>query len=253
MPELLIGLGMLAAAGAVLWQTLAIPVSPLYSKVGPTVFPYITTGGMFVLAVLLIKAAVQGGWQPDDEKETPTDWKSMAFVVAGLVANMLLIGPLGFTAASVIMFVLVCYGFGSRHPLRDLGDRFARRRVVESRPARSVLRRLAQVELPAPVGRYATARYSLVACRPRTGRQHQVRRHLKHLRHPVIGDANYGDGAHNRFFRSRGVSRMLLAASGLRFIHPFSAAPFWLSAPLEDSFAEVLRWPEWVAASVAPA
>jgi tRNA pseudouridine65 synthase len=132
------------------------------------------------------------------------------------------------------------------HPLRDLGDRFARRQVVESRPARSVLRCLAQVELPAPVGRYATARYSLVACRPRTGRQHQVRRHLKHLRHPVIGDANYGDGAHNRFFRSRGVSRLLLAASGLRFIHPFSAAPFWLSAPLEDSFAEVLRWPEWV-------
>ncbi|THF58001.1 tripartite tricarboxylate transporter TctB family protein [Ollibium composti] len=121
MPELLIGLGMLAAAGAVLWQTLAIPVSPLYSKVGPTVFPYITTGGMLVLALLLIKAAVQGGWQPDDEKETPTDWKSMGFVAAGLVANMLLIGSLGFTAASVIMFVLVCYGFGSRHPLRDLG------------------------------------------------------------------------------------------------------------------------------------
>ena len=120
MPELLIGLGMLAAAAAVLWQTLAIPVSPLYSKVGPTVFPYITTGGMLVLALLLIRAAVRGGWQPDDEKETPTDWKSMGFVVAGLVANLLLIAPLGFTFASVVMFVLVCYGFGSRNPLRDL-------------------------------------------------------------------------------------------------------------------------------------
>lgn len=119
MPELLIGLGMLAAAGAALWQTLAIPVSPLYSKVGPTIFPYIITGGMFVLALLLIKAALQGGWQPDDEKETPTDWKAMGFVVAGLVANLGLIGSLGFTAASVIMFVLVCYGFGSRHTLRD--------------------------------------------------------------------------------------------------------------------------------------
>ncbi len=43
----------------------------------------------------------------------------MAFVAAGLVANVVLIKPLGFTAASVVMFVLICYGFGSRHPLRD--------------------------------------------------------------------------------------------------------------------------------------
>ena len=118
-PELLIGIGLLACAAAVAWQTLAIPVSPLYSKVGPTVFPYITMAGMIVLSLLLILAAVRGGWQPAEEKETPTDWKSMGFVVAGLVANLLLIQPLGFTAASVIMFVLVCFGFGSRHPLRD--------------------------------------------------------------------------------------------------------------------------------------
>lgn len=119
MPELLIGLGLLACAGGVLWQTLAIPVSPMYSKVGPTVFPYLTMTGLAVLAVLLIVAAVRGGWQPDDEKETPTDWKAMAFVAAGLVANVVLIQPLGFTAASVVMFVLICFGFGSRHPLRD--------------------------------------------------------------------------------------------------------------------------------------
>ncbi|TIU32244.1 MAG: tripartite tricarboxylate transporter TctB family protein, partial [Mesorhizobium sp.] len=46
-------------------------------------------------------------------------WKAMGLVAAGLVANLVLIQPLGFTAASVIMFVLVCFGFGSRHPLRD--------------------------------------------------------------------------------------------------------------------------------------
>ncbi len=119
-PELLIGIGMLAASAMVLWETLVIPVSPLYSKVGPTVFPYITATGMLVLSVLLLAAAIRGGWQPEEEKETPTDWRSMAFVVAGLLANLFLIRPLGFTAASVIMFVLVCYGFGSRHPIRDL-------------------------------------------------------------------------------------------------------------------------------------
>ena len=119
MPELLIGIGLLACAAAVAWQTLAIPVSPLYSKVGPTVFPYLTMAGMGVLSLLLIVAAWRGGWQPEEEKETPTDWKAMGFVVAGLVANLVLIQPLGFTAASVAMFVLVCYGFGSRHTLRD--------------------------------------------------------------------------------------------------------------------------------------
>ena len=85
MPELMIGLGLLACAAVTLWQTLAIPVSPMYSKVGPTVFPYMTTAGLAVLALLLIIAAARGGWQPEEEKETPTDWKAMGFVVAGLV------------------------------------------------------------------------------------------------------------------------------------------------------------------------
>lgn len=119
MPEFLIGVGLMACAAAVLWQTFAIPVSPMYSKVGPRVFPYMTVGGLAILAVLLMIAAARGGWQPDEEKDTPTDWRAMGLVVAGLVANVLLIQPLGFTVASVVMFVLVCLGFGSRHPLRD--------------------------------------------------------------------------------------------------------------------------------------
>jgi putative tricarboxylic transport membrane protein len=72
-----------------------------------------------VLSLMLVLAALRGGWQPEEEKETPTDWKAMGLVAAGLVANLALIQPLGFTAASVVMFVLVCFGFGSRHPLRD--------------------------------------------------------------------------------------------------------------------------------------
>lgn len=118
-PEFLIGFGLLAVAAAVLWQTWEIPVSPMYSKVGPTVFPYMTAAGLAVLAVLLLVAAARGGWQPDEERETPADWKALGFVTAGLVANVVLIQPLGFTAASVVMFVLICFGFGSRHPLRD--------------------------------------------------------------------------------------------------------------------------------------
>ena len=119
MPEFLIGLGLLAVAAAVLWQTGAIPVSPMYSKVGPTVFPYLTAGGLALLAVLLFVEALRGGWQPEDEKEVAVDWRSVAFVAAGLVANVALIKPLGFTAASTVLFVLVAHGFGSRQPLRN--------------------------------------------------------------------------------------------------------------------------------------
>src|ERR1700754_2449191 len=92
-PELSIGIGLLACAGAVAWQTLAIPVSPLYSKVGPTVFPYLTMFGLVVLSLLLIVAALRGGWQSEEEKETPTDWKAMGIVVVGLIANLVLIQP----------------------------------------------------------------------------------------------------------------------------------------------------------------
>jgi putative tricarboxylic transport membrane protein len=118
-PETAIGLGLLAVAGTVLWQTLQIPVSPLYAKVGPTVFPYLTVAGLAICAGFLILEGLRGGWQPEEEKEIALDWRAVAFVVAGLVANVVLIAPLGFTAASTVLFTLVAYGFGSRKPLRD--------------------------------------------------------------------------------------------------------------------------------------
>ena len=119
LPEALIGLGLLICAGLMFWQTATMPVSPMYSKVGPTVFPYMTAAGLVVLAVLLFIQALRGGWQPDDEKEVRIDWIAVAFVAAGLLANVLLIRPLGFTAASIILFVLVAHGFGSRKPIRN--------------------------------------------------------------------------------------------------------------------------------------
>lgn len=119
MPEALIGLGLLVTAALVLWQTMVMPVSPMYSKVGPTVFPYMTAFGLALFAVLLIVQAWRGGWQPDDEKEVGIDWKSVAFVAAGLVANVALIKPLGFSFASTLLFVLVAHGFGSRKPLHN--------------------------------------------------------------------------------------------------------------------------------------
>lgn len=119
LPEALIGIGLLVCAALMFWRTATMPISPMYSKVGPTVFPYMTAAGLVVLAVLLFVQALRGGWQPDDEKEVRIDWIAVGFVAAGLLANVLLIRPLGFTAASVILFVLVAHGFGSRQPIRN--------------------------------------------------------------------------------------------------------------------------------------
>lgn len=81
-------------------------------------------------------------------------------------------------------------------------------------------------------------RYSLVEARPRTGRRHQVRRHLKHLSLPLIGDVKYGKGEHNRLFRERfGLHRLALHALRLTLPHPDDGRPFTLAAPLPADLA----------------
>jgi tRNA pseudouridine65 synthase len=101
---------------------------------------------------------------------------------------------------------------------------------------------LARMELPIPIGCYPTARYSLVEARPRTGRMHQLRRHFKHLFHPIIGDTTYGEGRHNRLFRQHlGCHRMLLHASDLELRHPVNGEPLKLHAPLTGEFNALMR------------
>ncbi|MBA3461909.1 MAG: pseudouridylate synthase [Deltaproteobacteria bacterium] len=64
-------------------------------------------------------------------------------------------------------------------------------------------------------------RYALVEARPHTGRLHQIRRHLKHLSCPLIGDVRYGKGEHNRIFRTEhGLHRLALHATKLSVPHP---------------------------------
>jgi tRNA pseudouridine65 synthase len=85
-------------------------------------------------------------------------------------------------------------------------------------------------------------RYALVEARPRTGRLHQIRRHLKHLSCPIIGDANYGKGPHNRFFREEhGLDRLALHAHHLSLPHPTSGAPIVTLAPPSGSLARCLE------------
>ena len=117
--ELLIAIGTLALAGIAYWQSQVIPVSPLYAKVGPTVAPMLASFGLGLLGCGLLWAATRGGWQPEEERELPMDRPALLWVVAGLVANVVLIGPLGFSLSSVVMFVAIGRGFGSRRPIHD--------------------------------------------------------------------------------------------------------------------------------------
>ena len=85
-------------------------------------------------------------------------------------------------------------------------------------------------------------RYSLVATWPKTGRLHQIRRHLKHITHPLIGDVNYGKGEHNRLFRKRfGLNRLALHASSISFDHPMRDETMVIHAPMPEDLAGPLR------------
>ena len=117
--ETIIAVGVLVLAGVVYWQSAVIPVSPLYAKVGPTVVPMMTALALALLGVLLLVAALRGGWQSEAERELTIDRAALLWIAAGLILNVLLIGPAGFTLASIILFVCVARGFGSRAIVRD--------------------------------------------------------------------------------------------------------------------------------------
>lgn len=98
-------------------------------------------------------------------------------------------------------------------------------------PAQTRFRRVAQFE-----------RFALVEAEPLTGRYHQIRRHLKHLRHPIAGDTTYGDNKQNRVVRERfGLMRLFLHASQLTVPHPQSGALVSCHAPLPQVLAHTLR------------
>ncbi len=116
----------------------------------------------------------------------------------------------------------------------------------EKKPAVTAYRTLATGELPLPCAGFPTARFALLLCSPQTGRFRQIRRHLKHLRHHLIGDTSHGDGQRNRMFRSElGVHRMLLHAWRLAFVHPFSGMPVEAVAPPDGDFRRVFERFGW--------
>jgi len=103
------------------------------------------------------------------------------------------------------------------------------------KPAQTAFEILATCELEMPSAGFETSRYALLRASPITGRFRQIRRHLKHLSHHLIGDTSHGDGRHNRQFRMIGIHRMLLHAQRLGFAHPQSGAAMHVEAPVTDA------------------
>lgn len=113
--------------------------------------------------------------------------------------------------------------------------------IGEAQAAVTHYERLATVELPIMVDRYPTSRYALLRLHPQTGRRHQLRRHLKHIAHPIIGDATHGKGIHNRMFAERFDStRLLLACMSMSLRHPVSGKHLLLSTQLDPDFSNTL-------------
>ncbi len=135
------------------------------------------------------------------------------------------------------------------YPLKEELDKMTDRKARQDKaaqPAITAYQRLATAELPYPVGRYQTARYSLISAIPKTGRKHQIRRHMKHIFHPIVGDTTHGDGKQNQFFRDQlNCHRLLLSAASLKLRHPISHEPLWLKAPLDDVFQNVMTALGW--------
>jgi tRNA pseudouridine65 synthase len=118
------------------------------------------------------------------------------------------------------------------HPLTKLSDTEGREsKDAERQPARTRITRLGSFE-----------RYALVRAEPQTGRSHQIRRHLKHISCPILGDTRYGKGDHNRACRERfGLHRLALHAAALAFEHPVTHARISVRAPLPSDLAQPLE------------
>lgn len=135
-------------------------------------------------------------------------------------------------------------------PLSDVADRLLdkkKKRNDNLKPATTVYRTLAQIEMPVSISRHATSRYSLLEVHPETGRMHQIRRHLKRINHPIIGDSKHGDHKHNHYFRDQwSCPRLLLASTELIFPHDYREKQLTLTATLDDTFTAILRRFDWL-------
>ena len=101
---------------------------------------------------------------------------------------------------------------------------------------------LNKTELDIPFGRFNTSRYSILEVKPQTGRIHQIRKHLAHINHPIIGDRPHGCNKQNKLFKDKfSMTTMMLHAKELTFTHPTEGNQITLQAPVYPEFSRMIE------------
>jgi tRNA pseudouridine65 synthase len=135
------------------------------------------------------------------------------------------------------------------YPLKEkldkLGDKNVSRQK-EPQQAQTSYESIFTASLPLSLGKFDSVRYSLIKLQPSTGRRHQIRRHLAHLRHPIIGDINYGDNKQNPFFKEYfGFKRLMLIAKKLDFVHPITNKNISIEVDFDQQWLNVFNKLSW--------
>ncbi|RMA78856.1 pseudouridine synthase [Umboniibacter marinipuniceus] len=134
------------------------------------------------------------------------------------------------------------------HPLKlSLDDLKGKTdRAIEIQSAQTAVELTATATLPIAFDRYPEIRLAQVSLKPQTGRRHQIRRHLKHISHPIIGDPKYGKGALNRFLAAElNINRLMLHCQSMSFTHPVTNEAITLDAPEPDAFTQLASQLHW--------
>ena len=135
------------------------------------------------------------------------------------------------------------------YPLKEKLDKLGDKHVKTNKPAQSAFTKYQvkqQASLAIKLGKFDSIRYSLIKLQPISGRRHQIRRHLAHLRHPIIGDINYGDNKQNPFFAQYfGFKRLMLMAESLEFNHPISGQRLKISVKFDEQWQQLFTKFAW--------
>ncbi|WP_291779418.1 pseudouridine synthase [Cecembia sp.] len=152
-----------------------------------------------------------------------------------------LLQPLFPTAEVKKFYLCLVRGYIAEHGLIE--QPLKKKLYGELQEAMTEFCRIDQVEIPyASSSRYPSSRYALIKVYPHTGRMHQIRRHMAHARHYIIGDSTHGDNKQNIFFRTTfGLKNLLLHAWQVEFTHPFTKNKVRLEADIPSYFLEIVE------------
>lgn len=144
-------------------------------------------------------------------------------------------------------YIALVRGYGPEqmtidHALKDEVDEYAGiTKAGNAKPALTRVKCVQQFEIPLRVDRYPNTRLSLMQCEPVTGRKHQIRRHLKHIGHPIVGDSRHGKGLLNRACEGYfGAGRLWLACTQMVLMQN-NGDKLTINAPLAADFSQVLH------------